>query len=704
MNRVCPRCGAGNQEQANHCIICGEALSAGAEPPKRNPTIPETIRAERPGTKPEGGPLIEPAPVPEGALVGNWIIEDRLGKGGMGVVYRGRHKDLDTQVAIKFLSPVLSQDPGFRNRFNQEAQTQARLRHPNIAHLQDKGEREGIIYMVIEYLEGGTLADKVQGSPSRLPLPDLLRWTREALAGLEYAHQQKIVHRDVTASNVMLDHRGVAKIADFGIAIVAGGKRLTGPEARPIGVPQYMSPEQITRPGEIDYRTDIYSMGIVLYELLTGRVPFESESDFETRRAQVTDPPPPPRSINPAIPEGLERIVLKAIEKQPNQRYSSCAEFSRALDDLESKLRPPSVNVTSPKPGDTWQAGSFQTIAWTANAAAGKTLTAIEIEVSKVKVAATGSTLAASLANAGSYRWQVPASLAVGEHRITITARDNQGNTAEALSPAFTIAPKPAAINNTVTPGKVSTGGGQRAAYSFPWIFLFIVLYNRMDLKDISKPDWHFKAALGAAFSWSLYSYQPSPSRVWPDLHFPPAKGLVNGLDPGSIKLPPVGTPGPNSLLDPSKIVLAPIKPATTYTIPSLQLNVVGQLRFFDSSLPGSGMAPGAFGFKFKGPPQSIRWDLDLKNDGLQSLQKFSLHADWVRTGGYGDKTMITGTTFDCVSPPPGQTQTYSRVVQMKDLWDPALGVVQHVRVDVYFQDTKIASGSFTMNDYSFLK
>jgi serine/threonine-protein kinase len=274
--------------------------------------------------------------LPQGTRIGNWVIQQRLGKGGMGVVYLARHHDLDTPVAIKYLSPVLSKDPGFRTRFDNEARTQAQLRHPNIAHLQDYGEQDGTIY----------------------------------------------IHRDVTSSNVMLDHFGVAKVMDFGIAIVEGGKRVTTAGVA-LGTPQYMSPEQIRRPGEVDHRTDIYSMGIVLYELLTGRVPFDANSDFEIKHAQVSDPPPPPRSVNPAIPEELERIVLKALEKEPKQRYMGCAEFSRALEDFAHKLRPPTVTLTSPKIGDAWQIGSYQTITWTASATLGGPLAAIEIEVSK---------------------------------------------------------------------------------------------------------------------------------------------------------------------------------------------------------------------------------------------------------------------------------------------------------------------------------
>jgi len=161
-----------------------------------------------------------------------------------------------------------------------------------------------------------------------------LAWVRQALSGLDYAHQQRVIHRDIKTSNIMLDHHGQAKVTDFGIALMIGGKRLTSTGVT-LGTAQYMSPEQILRPKDMDHRADVYSMGVVLYELVTGRVPFDDDTDFVVKEAQVKQPPPPPRSINPDIPATLEHIILKALEKDPDQRYSGCGEFAKAIEIFE---------------------------------------------------------------------------------------------------------------------------------------------------------------------------------------------------------------------------------------------------------------------------------------------------------------------------------------------------------------------------------
>jgi serine/threonine protein kinase len=267
----------------------------------------------------------------QSATVGNWITERPLGEGGMGRVYLARHQHLNTLAALKVLYASLTNDQSFRDRFLREAQTQSQLQHPNIARVIDYIEQQGQYYLVVEYLSGGTLAEVIDDTHGPIDISCALAWTKQALYALDYAHQRGVIHRDIKPSNLMFDEAGNLKVMDFGIALVMGGRRLTSTGVT-MGTPEYMSPEQIARPKEVDHRTDVYSIGIVLYEMLAGRAPFGGDSDFAIRAAQVNSPPPPLRYTNPAIPEALEQAVMKALAKDPNQRYSGCGEFINALE------------------------------------------------------------------------------------------------------------------------------------------------------------------------------------------------------------------------------------------------------------------------------------------------------------------------------------------------------------------------------------
>ncbi len=264
-----------------------------------------------------------------GTQIGSWTIESHLGKGGMGQVYLARHRTLDTLAAVKVLAPTLDEEE-FRRRFFQEAKTQARLRHPNIAHVLDYIEQDGKWFLVVEYMEKGSLADHLLTQTQPLPALGAISYSRQALAGLGHAHEHGVVHRDVKPANLLLNERNEVAVTDFGIAMVEGEHRLTS-TGLSVGTPRYMSPEQIMDPKGVDHRCDIYSMGIVLYQLLLGRVPFESDSSFEIQRAQVYETPPPMRQIDPRIPPELERIVLRALAKKAEDRFASCTEFAEAL-------------------------------------------------------------------------------------------------------------------------------------------------------------------------------------------------------------------------------------------------------------------------------------------------------------------------------------------------------------------------------------
>lgn len=278
-----------------------------------------------------------------GDRVNGYTIIREIGSGGMCIVYLAQDR-LGNEFAIKQLKDELSADAEFIRRFQQSASIMLKLRHPHLAMALGYLERDGDWLMVEEYLPGGNLADRLDRH-EEIPEKQALSWCRDVLLAVDYANQQGIVHRDLKPSNLMFADDGSIKVTDFGIAKAFGGPRLTKTRAD-MGTPAYMSPEQIRQPDKVYHVTDVYSMGIVLYELLTWKVPFERHGDFDTKEAVVKDPPPPPRSLRPGISPELERIVLKAIEKDPDRRYGGCAEFAATIDSyLKGKVVPPANPV-----------------------------------------------------------------------------------------------------------------------------------------------------------------------------------------------------------------------------------------------------------------------------------------------------------------------------------------------------------------------
>lgn len=265
--------------------------------------------------------------------IGNWRLGEKIGEGGMGTVYLAHHKILGAPAAFKILAPALTRDPRFRERFMREAKAHAQMRHSGIAQVIDFIEQDDQLNLVMEYLPGGTLAEMLEREKRPRPLKQALSWARRALTALDYAHQRGVIHRDVKPSNILFDEHGQAKLVDFGIALVLDGRRLTTTGA--LGTPHYMSPEQIRQPLEVDHRTDVYAMGVVLYEMLAGRAPFDGESDFDIRYAQVNEPPKPLRPLNPEVNEELESIVFRAMAKKADDRYAGCGEMERELAALE---------------------------------------------------------------------------------------------------------------------------------------------------------------------------------------------------------------------------------------------------------------------------------------------------------------------------------------------------------------------------------
>jgi serine/threonine-protein kinase len=272
-------------------------------------------------------------------LDGRYEVLGRLGEGGVGVVYKGRQAKLGRFVAIKVLHPDAAASPEWRQRFEREARALSVLAHPNVVSVTDSGIDRGVPFLVMELLQGKTLADLIKEGP--LPLWRALDIARQLLRGLAFAHGKGIVHRDLKPDNLYLVPDDSAaggirvKVLDFGIAKLrddlSGGMAKTQAGSF-MGTPPYMSPEQcrgIT--DSVDHRTDVYAMGIILFEMLCGAPPFVSEGWGEVVLAHLTRPPPAPRSINPAIPEAIEVVILKALAKEPNERFATAADMRGAL-------------------------------------------------------------------------------------------------------------------------------------------------------------------------------------------------------------------------------------------------------------------------------------------------------------------------------------------------------------------------------------
>lgn len=281
------------------------------------------------------------AMMPLGAQIGPYEILNLLGRGGMAEVYLARHTRLERTVALKVLSPNLATDEDFRRRFEREARAIAALKHPNIVGVFDFGEHDSAYYMVMEYISGQTLAALLRGRGA-LPLESALLLLSDLAGALDYAHSRGVVHRDVKPSNIMLDPVTVnasnplgyrAVLTDFGIAKMARNKSDGTMTNGITGTPDYMPPEQIRAETNIDGRADLYSVGIVAYQMLTGRLPFETDSPAAAIMAHLTHPAPDPRQFAPELPESAAAGVLRALAKEPDQRFPTVGAFLAALRD-----------------------------------------------------------------------------------------------------------------------------------------------------------------------------------------------------------------------------------------------------------------------------------------------------------------------------------------------------------------------------------
>src|SRR5438132_6811392 len=274
-----------------------------------------------------------PAPAELAEHFPDFEILELLGQGGMGAVYKARQKKLDRLVALKIMPLEVAGDPAFAERFAREARALARLNHPNIVAVHDYGEKDGLYYFIMEYVDGLNLRQLMQGGPVAPHIA--LQIVPQICDALQYAHEGELVHRDIKPENILVDRRGRVKIADFGLAKLVGSApavlTLTGSH-QIMGTPHYMAPEQMERPSSVDHRADIYSLGVVFYEMLTGELPL----------GRFGSP-----SGKAGVDQRLDEIVLRALEKEPARRYQAVSEIKADVESLAKRTNAP----VSPLPG-----------------------------------------------------------------------------------------------------------------------------------------------------------------------------------------------------------------------------------------------------------------------------------------------------------------------------------------------------------------
>ena len=321
----CPNCSAEIDHRSQSCSHCSAVLTSDTADPEGSTEYQATQSV-----------VTFPKPTVEGALIaGKYRVLEKLGQGGMGVVYKAEDTRLERTVALKFLPPEVADSGAHKERFLVEARAAASLSHPNICVIHEVGEAEKGPFIAMEFVEGETLRARRRNRP--VSTEEALGITKQTAAGLGEAHRNGIIHRDIKSDNIMVTASGQVKIMDFGLAKLEGGSPLTGSHSI-LGTVAYMSPEQ-ARGERVDTRTDLWSLGVVLYELLTGKLPFGGDRDLSILQAIIHDDPKPIEPCEPPVPLELQRVVARALTKKRSNRYGSAEELLQDLTAYEEVLR-----------------------------------------------------------------------------------------------------------------------------------------------------------------------------------------------------------------------------------------------------------------------------------------------------------------------------------------------------------------------------
>ena len=262
---------------------------------------------------------------------GRYIIQSQLGRGGMGAVYRAYDPHFQREVALKVIDKRLTHDATFLNRFKREAQVMAKIDHPGIVPVYDYGEDGEELFLVMRLMTGGTLTEQLKNGP--LSLARATEVMRQIAPALDHTHRQGMVHRDLKPDNILFDEHGAAYLADFGIVKMAGSPD-TLTEGNIVGTPTYMRPEQVTGNVTLDGRADIYSLGVILFQMLTGVVPYQGDTPLQVVMKHITEPVPSILRANPQLPPGCETVIRRAMSKDMTRRYGSVTEMVRDLDNV----------------------------------------------------------------------------------------------------------------------------------------------------------------------------------------------------------------------------------------------------------------------------------------------------------------------------------------------------------------------------------
>jgi len=362
----CPRCATSNPEQASFCLRCGSKLVGVDEAQTfagmSMPPVPGAAAAAPKPARVDVAAVLTPPPssLNEMATAGPWAfggapmpdqvdfgpryrIERMLGQGGMGAVYKAYDKELDRTVALKLVRPGLAVDPNTTQRFKQELLLASKITHRNVLRIHDLGDANGVKFISMAYIDGTDLHGLLQ-KEGKLTVERTVRIARQMCAALDAAHQEGVVHRDFKPQNILLDANENVYVSDFGLAKSLEAESSMTRSGEFLGTPRYMAPEQV-QGGKIDARADIYALGLILYEMVTGDVPFHADSAIQLMFKRVHEAPASPKTINPDLPDWIERVIMKCIQKDQELRYAGASEV---LGDLEKATAPPPLPAPAP--------------------------------------------------------------------------------------------------------------------------------------------------------------------------------------------------------------------------------------------------------------------------------------------------------------------------------------------------------------------